>query len=270
MSGPPGMPVPPGRAPATAWTPALRTLAEVDSTNRYLREAALQGAPAGLAVRADHQRAGRGRMGRTWEAPPGSSLLLSVLLRPVLAVADLHLCPLLVALSAADACGALCGVDPALKWPNDLVVDDRKLAGVLAEVLEPCPGGRPGSTAMVVGIGLNVRWPGPPGVGGTCLADLVGGGGGVVPTPGALCDALLGRLGRRVGDLEDPASRGRLVAELSDRCATLGRRVRVELGDQAVIGTAEAIGSSGQLVVRDDAGHPCSVAAGDVVHLRPA
>jgi len=260
MSGPSGPSGP-------DWHPELQVLAEVDSTNRYLVGEALRGAPAGLAVRADHQRAGRGRMGRTWEAPPGSSLLLSVLLRPLLAAPDLHLCPLTVALAAADACRSLSGVGPALKWPNDLVVEDRKLAGVLGEILEPCPGGRPGSAAVVVGIGVNVRWPGPPGVGGTCIADLAG---DRAPTPAALGDATLARLGERVAVLEDPTARSRIVAELADRCSTVGRRVRVELGRQTITGVAEAIDPSGRLVVRDDSGHPHAVAAGDVVHLRPA
>src|SRR4051812_27340870 len=110
----------------------------------------MAGAPEGLAAVADHQTAGRGRLGRAWVAPPGASLLLSVLFRPDLAPERLHLTTAAVALAAAEACEAVAGVLPVLKWPNDLLVGDRKLAGVLAESRLP---------AVVVGIGLNVNWP---------------------------------------------------------------------------------------------------------------
>src|ERR1700731_1016213 len=105
----------------------------VASTNAVAMEMARAGAPEGLVVVADHQTAGRGRLGRSWESPPGASLLASILLRPVLPPARLALCAGAVALAAADACAALTGVEPRLKWPNDLVVGGRKLAGILAE-----------------------------------------------------------------------------------------------------------------------------------------
>src|SRR5437763_9636755 len=131
----------------------VRRLGELDSANRHALELARQGVPEGLVVVADHQTAGRGRLGRSWEAPPGSSLLMSVLLRPSLAPERLHLTTVAVALAAADACEEVAGFRPALKWPNDLVVDDRKLGGILAEVPEP--------GAVVVGLGLNVLWETP-------------------------------------------------------------------------------------------------------------
>src|SRR5205823_1731834 len=107
-------------------------------------------APAGLVAVAEHQTAGRGRQGRSWTAPPGSSLLMSVLLRPGIRPERSHLVTAAVALAAADALEEVAGFRPGLKWPNDLIVDDRKLAGVLAEA----DGG-----AVVVGIGINLNWP---------------------------------------------------------------------------------------------------------------
>jgi len=118
---------------------------------------------------ADHQSAGRGRLDRRWESPPGSSLLTSILFRPTFDPAELHLCTAAVALAAAEACRRVAGVGPVIKWPNDLLVGEAKLAGVLAEADftgDAC--------AVVVGIGINVAWPGPTTVQGTCLDDLCG------------------------------------------------------------------------------------------------
>ncbi len=148
----------------------VRRFDEIDSTNTYLRDQARQGAAEGLVAVADHQTAGRGRLDRRWESPPGATLLASVLFRPACAPADLHLCTGAVALAAADACGEVAGVDPELKWPNDLLVGGAKLAGVLAEAEFA---GRPAG-AVVVGIGLNVAWPGPAEAGGTCLDEAGG------------------------------------------------------------------------------------------------
>ena len=141
----------------------IHWLDEVDSTNTYVRDRARRGAPAGLVVVADHQTAGRGRLDRRWESPPGANLLASVLLRPDCAAEDVHLCAGAVALAGADACREVAGVEPVLKWPNDLLVGGAKLAGVLAEAEFEGTDLR----AVVVGIGLNVAWPGPPEVLGT-------------------------------------------------------------------------------------------------------
>src|SRR5690242_18570837 len=105
----------------------VRWFDSLDSTNRYLRDEAAAGAPDGLVAVADVQTAGRGRLGRTWEAPPGASLLVSVLLRPALALEWWPLVTPAAALAASDALHELAGIDARLKWPNDLVVDDRKL-----------------------------------------------------------------------------------------------------------------------------------------------
>ena len=153
----------------------------VDSTNRYLADLAGSGlaggieVPPGYAVVAERQSAGRGRRGRHWEAPAGSAVLCSILLRPDLSAERLHLAVWAVALGAVQACAETAGVEPRLKWPNDLVVsagagrpgaDERKLAGMLSEVLPAPAGGGPslgsdrgGCGVVVVGIGINVNWP---------------------------------------------------------------------------------------------------------------
>ena len=133
---------------------SVREFDELDSTNRYLLEEARRGSPEGVVAVADHQTAGRGRLGRTWEAPPGSSLLMSVLLRPPLEAPQLYLATAAVALSTAAACRRAAGTDARCKWPNDLVVDDRKLAGVLAEVEL----GTSGAGPVVMGRWVMGRW----------------------------------------------------------------------------------------------------------------
>ncbi|HEX4081677.1 MAG TPA: biotin--[acetyl-CoA-carboxylase] ligase [Acidimicrobiales bacterium] len=252
----------------------VRRLGVVGSTNAYLLGEARRGAPAGLVAVADHQTAGRGRLGRRWEAPPGSSLLLSVLLRPVLPAGDLHLCTAAVALATASACRTVAGVWPTVKWPNDLLVGDDKLAGVLAEADAAAPGGPPGSVAVVVGVGCNVDWPGPPDAGGTCLADAAGRPVDREP----LLQALLTELGPRVEALGTDDGRRGLGDELRARCRTLGQVVRVDLVGAAeggagtgdgIVGRAVDLTAEGHLVVETGDGRQV-VAAGDVVHLRPA
>jgi BirA family biotin operon repressor/biotin-[acetyl-CoA-carboxylase] ligase len=240
----------------------IRWFEEIDSTNSYLHDQARQGAPDGLVAVADHQSAGRGRLDRRWESPPGANLLASVLLRPRCGPADLHLCTGALALAAADACREVAGVEPALKWPNDLLVGGAKLAGVLAEA--EFDGGV--LAAVVAGIGVNVAWPGPAGAGGTCLDDL---GREAQPVDRqVLLDRLLAALAARRPLLDDEAGRRDLADEVRRRCATLGQQVRVTLPAGELIGTAVAIDDAGRLVV-ETAGGPHRVTAGDVVHLRP-
>ncbi|MDP8937337.1 MAG: biotin--[acetyl-CoA-carboxylase] ligase [Actinomycetota bacterium] len=229
----------------------VRHMATVESTNGAVAALARQGAPEGVVVVADHQTAGRGRRGRTWDAPAGSSLLVSVLLRPP--AADAHLAGMATALAAVQACAEVAGVAVALKWPNDLVLGDRKLGGILGEVVTA--GDR---AAVVVGLGLNVDWdaPLPPGA-----IDLRSATGAVVDRAKLLV-ALLRALEERC---RQPAAR--ILTEYRSRCVTLGRPVRVELGRLAVSGTATAVDEQGRLVV--DAGRERRViAAGEVIHLR--
>jgi len=243
-----------------AWD--IHWLDEVDSTNTYVRDLARQGAAAGLVAVADHQTAGRGRLDRRWESPPGANLLASVLLRPGCEGSDVHVCAGAVALAGADACRAVAGVDPVLKWPNDLLLDGAKLAGVLAEAEFA------GSslTAVVVGIGINVAWPGPAEAGGICLDDV---GGTAQPVDRrALLDHLLGALEPRCALLEGAAGRRALADEVRRRCATLGQQVRVSLVAEELTGRAIGIDDAGRLVVETASGAR-SVSAGDVVHLRP-
>jgi BirA family transcriptional regulator, biotin operon repressor / biotin---[acetyl-CoA-carboxylase] ligase len=242
----------------------IRRFDQLDSTNRYLLDEARAGAPEGVVAVAAFQSAGRGRLGRRWEAPPGTNLLASVLLRPVLDPDDLHLCTAALALAAAQAIETVAGVAPGVKWPNDLLVAGHKLAGVLAEADWTAPGGPPGSVAVVAGIGINVGWPGPPESKGTSLSAL-----GVAADLEELLEALLCVLEERVDQLDTAQGRAALAAQLHARCVTLGQWVRVEEAGASFEGRAVGIAGGGQLRVETDQGLRC-IAAGDVVHVRPA
>jgi BirA family biotin operon repressor/biotin-[acetyl-CoA-carboxylase] ligase len=236
----------------------VRWFETIDSTNRYLVAESTAGrAPAGLVAVADEQRAGRGRLGRSWIAPPGASLLASVLLGDALPPERRHLVVVAAALGAIDAVAELCGFRPRLKWPNDLVVDDRKLAGLLAEAT---------AGAAVVGMGLNVDWPEfPAEIAATATA--CNREGRAAPRAELLIAWLRGfdtRLDRLVAD--GPA---RLAEEHRANSATVGRRVRVERAHDVLEGDAVALTELGHLVVRRG-GEDHTVSAGDVVHLRPS
>jgi BirA family biotin operon repressor/biotin-[acetyl-CoA-carboxylase] ligase len=232
----------------------VRWFPELDSTNRYALDAARAGATEGLVVVADHQTAGRGRLGRSWVAPPGASLLVSVLLRPTLPPDGRHVLTAAAGLAMAEAVEATTGVVARLKWPNDLLVADRKLAGVLAEAV---------GDALVIGIGVNVAWPDVPeelaAIATACNRE-----GGRAVDRSVLLDTFLARFDAHLHDLD--AARRAYEARL----ATVGRRVRIERADGALVGTAVGVDGTGALLLATDDGTEHTVTVGDVLHLRDA
>ena len=235
-------------------------VAETGSTNADLLAAARLGAEPDKVLVADYQRFGRGRRGRTWEASQESGLLFSVLTRPKIAVEASHLVTTALALAAVAACRTKAGVQPGLKWPNDLVVDNRKLAGVLGESI--VAGGR--LDAVVVGMGLNVRTgAAPPEAAETAVAleDLCG---GVIDRRELLAEILAG-FGYWMGRIETASGQVALVAAARRESATLGCQVAVELSDGTVLeGLAEDMDERGALLLEGG----IRVVVGDVVHLR--
>jgi BirA family transcriptional regulator, biotin operon repressor / biotin---[acetyl-CoA-carboxylase] ligase len=230
----------------------VRWFDSLDSTNRYLLDEARRGAPEGVVAVADHQTSGRGRRGREWVAPPGASLLVSVLLRPSLAPEQHQLVAMACGVAIVDAVERVAGFAPALKWPNDVVVDDRKLAGILAEA----DGG-----AVVVGIGVNVNWDEfPPELVDTATACNLEAGHPVDRR--ALLASFLRAFDTRYANL------GVVRSEYDRRLATLGRRVRVERPDGDLEGRAVGVGASGELLVESGTGDRVAVHVGDVIHLR--
>jgi len=237
----------------------LEEVRDIDSTNTAVAQRAALGEPEGLLLRADHQTAGRGRQGRTWEAPPAVNFLGSLLFVPNLEERDRWLVPATVALAARAGLVRLCGVRPLLKWPNDLVVNDRKLAGMLTEVVV-----RPdGSVALVVGLGLNLGWhPALEQPTTSVLAEA-----GVSVTPSAFVDQLQSEIDHRRAWWNDEDGRARLRTEIRSALGTLGRGVRVERAHDVLDGEAVALRDDGALVVETTEGVH-EVALGDVTHLR--
>lgn len=257
----------------------VRRVEQTGSTNADVMALARDGAPEGVVLVADHQTAGRGRAGRSWTAPPGASLLCTVLLRPPAPVASLVTTALAVA--AAEAVDHVAGFLPGLKWPNDLVVEQpdgtsRKLAGILAEAewpagshiaagyREPAPHER---ATVAAGIGLNVSWPDelPEELAGIATAI-----DHVIGRPidrWELLDSLLDRLDDHYGRLVSGGAAS-VLAAWRRHSITIGKRVRVDLGGDDLVGTAVDVTEQGHLVVETLEGTRRVLAVGDVVHLR--
>jgi len=269
-------------APVSTWGTALRgtrfgpfeMVAATGSTNDDLVARAAGPAGDGLVLAAEHQSAGRGRLDRRWEAPAGTNLTFSTLLRPEWLTAPDEGSPdrpglvtSALAVSVAEVLETL-GLDAAVKWPNDvLLVGEHpgKVGGILAELVT---GERP---AIIVGLGLNVGWP-PPELaisdepvppGATSLARA-----GVSADRWRVMVDVLVAFDRQLATLDSPDGPERLRQDHLVTSATVGSRVRVEQASGDLIGEAVDLTVDGGLVVVPDGGDPVEVHAGDVTHLR--
>ncbi|RFS86353.1 biotin--[acetyl-CoA-carboxylase] ligase [Actinomadura spongiicola] len=254
----------------------VRVVDETGSTNADLAARAREGAPEGTVLVTESQTAGRGRLGRVWAAPPRSGLMFSMVVRPRVPVPMLGWASLLTGVAVASAVrrmtawseagegflgdGGDVAVDVRLKWPNDLLVGDRKLAGILVEKVED---------GLVVGVGLNVglREEELPVATATSLAIE----GAPLTDRAPLLRAILREFATWYQEWTaldgDPESSGVRTA-YKNLCVTLGREVRVELpGDVRVVGTARDVDGAGRLVVSGPGGDT-AISAGDVVHVR--
>ena len=246
------------------WTD-LRVVSETGSTNADLIERAREGADAGSVLISDYQASGRGRRGRAWTAPPGSSIAMSVLLRPAADPIRWNWLPLISGLAVVEALRRTALAPAVLKWPNDVLVGDRKLCGILAERVDTEQG-----PACVIGMGINVGLTAAelPVLTATSLAVLgAESGGGTVPTRNELIVVVLSELQALYRRWESTSDVSSLRSAYLARCDTIGRSVRVVLTDREIEGVAQSIDSSGRLLVGTPAGGEV-VGAGDVVHLR--
>ena len=237
----------------------IETVASTGSTNADLRERALAGAAEGSVLVADEQTAGRGRWDRTWQTPARSGLAVSVLLRPSVPAASWGWLPLLVGLSAAAGVQdvAIGRAQVRLKWPNDVLVQERKLGGVLVERVETQTG-----PAAVAGLGVNIS------LGADQLPEPTATSlrlAGVETDRDAVLHAFLGEL----ADRYDQWVAGMTpIEEYRAVCATLGRDVTVTLpGGEVAVGRALDVDELGRLVVDTDSG-PTPFSSGEVTHLR--
>jgi BirA family transcriptional regulator, biotin operon repressor / biotin---[acetyl-CoA-carboxylase] ligase len=230
------------------WVPEVQFLPETGSTNRVAMEWAAEGAAHGSLVVADYQTAGRGRLERTWLAPAGSSVLASVVLRPAMEAAQRGLLALAAAVALCRCLEEL-EVPASVKWPNDVLLGDRKVAGMLSEAA---------GDVVVLGVGVNVKqqeFPEEIAASATSLERFTGRGLDRL----AVLEGLVRHLARLVdGPVEQ------IVPAYRPWCGTLGRRVRVDVGSGPIEDLAAGIDSSGALVLAGGR----TILAGDLVQLR--
>lgn len=238
----------------------MRFFSSVGSTNDLLKDQARLGAGEGLVFVADEQIAGRGRRGRSWTAPVGTSLLVSVLLQPTwLPANDAFLITMLAAVAAAEAIESVAGLAVDLKWPNDLQVKGRKLGGILVETEM--------SDAqvnwVVIGCGINVNWS------PRAIPELAESATSLGDEQSRSLDrrellaALLMRLDDRYHKLRQGA-RSALFEAWRNRLCTLGQTVRAETPDGPIFGVAHDVTLDGALILRDEQGRQHVVTAGEV------
>lgn len=227
----------------------------VASTNDEARRLAGQHAPEGTIVVAEEQTAGRGRLGRSWQSPPGVSLMQSILFRPRLEPALTNRLVMVAGLAAADACEQVAGVQVDVKWPNDLQIGGRKLAGILPE--SALLGDR--LAWVIVGIGLNVsqRFAGDDPLAATATSLRQASGHEIDRL--ALWREMLLRLHAWYARLDDPA----LDAAWAARCITLGQRVRVQVGEIVREGVAHHLDEAGALWLQTPDGDQHRIVAGE-------
>jgi BirA family biotin operon repressor/biotin-[acetyl-CoA-carboxylase] ligase len=234
-------------------------LAETDSTQRVARDLARDGAEEGTIVIAESQTAGRGRLGRTWHSPPGRNLYCSILLRPALPPSAVPQLALVAGLAVAIAIESL-GLHPAIKWPNDVLLDGRKVVGIITEMEAELERVR----MILLGIGVNVNGTArdfPPYLRDVATSLAIAAGRAVDRT--AFTAGL-------VAVLEEHYRRflaggfGALRAEWNARSALAGRAVHVAAPDGEASGTVAGVDDDGALRLVDAAGVERRVLAGDV------
>jgi BirA family biotin operon repressor/biotin-[acetyl-CoA-carboxylase] ligase len=237
----------------------IRVVEETGSTNADVRIAAESAETEGLVVIAERQIGGRGRLERQWESPARAGVLMSLLLRPRVPTGRLPLVPLLTGVAVAEAVRAVAELPAMVKWPNDVLIDGRKLGGILVE--------RTADGAVVVGIGVNVstrpdEMPVPTGT----SIQMAGG----APDRESLVKEILRAFERRyVAFTHAEGMPGSVLPAYREVCETIGREVDVQLPDGASArGVAVGVDDGGMLVVRGADGVERTWSAGDVVHVR--
>lgn len=238
---------------------------EIDSTNAYAYKIAKEGAEEGEIVIAEGQKHGKGRMGRSWISPEYLNLYLSVVLRPRLSASHAPQLTLMSGVALAETVESLIPDRVQIKWPNDILIGGRKLAGILSE--SSCEGDR--ISFVVVGIGVNLNFPKdlmPEAIKETATSVL-----NVIKAPvdrQAFAQRLIRNLDRCYGDLE-----GRGFAYIAGRWETFfhlrGKKVKVELLDGSISGRAVGIDLDGALLLENDRGLRERIMTGDVIPIEP-
>jgi len=239
----------------------IHYFSEIGSTNTYARARAARGAAEGEVIVAETQTAGRGRLGRRWESPPCANLYFSVILRPALAPAEAAQLTLMAAVALADAVAGFVPCAPAIKWPNDILIEGKKLAGILSEAA--CTAER--LEYVVLGVGININYPRhlmPEELRGRATSLLEEAGCPIERE--SLFRRLIQHLDRCYGDLEQSGFEP-MARRWQSRFALRGRRVRVDSSDPVLIGRALGVDRDGALLIEADDATVHRVIAGDVI-----
>ena len=239
------------------WTHAMK----VDSTNRIAREAAAAGAPHGAVVVAEEQTAGRGRLGRAWVSPPGAGIYASLICRPQLPPETMPLLTLLTAVAACEAIKQTTGQVATIKWPNDLLLNGGKLAGILTEMT----GDADSLSVVIIGIGINVntatdQLPERPLYPATSLLAETG----VRADRAALLAAFLERFEKWFTQLTTGHATA-IVERWSELSGMLGRQLSVQQVSGIITGTVTGIDPSGALRLCDGKGESRLIVSGDIL-----
>ena len=237
---------------------------EIDSTNSYARRLAEQGAPEGEVVVAEQQSRGRGRQGRSWMSPPYLNLYFSVILRPVLPPVHAPQITLTAAVALANAVAAFVSQPPEIKWPNDILIDGQKLAGVLTE--SSCTSER--IEFVILGIGVNVNFPKHQMADdirerATSLMEVEQ----TFVSREQFLRRLIQALDRCYGILQESRF-GALAPQWEAYFGQREQKVKVELEDRVLIGKAKGIDEDGALIVQSADGVRHRIVAGDVTTLK--
>lgn len=233
------------------------------STNSEAISEARRGAKEGLCVVAQEQTAGRGRAGRTWLSGKGLGLYFSLLLRPKFEPGHFPLLTLMTAVAVSEALLNACALETDIKWPNDVLVGEKKICGILAETAESDVG-----TAVIIGIGINLRSaPLPDTLSG--IATSVEMETGEVTDPEVLLEKILEAIEERYRKMGSPEGRESVLAEWAERSTFhSGKKVRVTVAGRVIEGTTEGLGEGGSLLVRTEEGIREEISAGDVSSVR--
>ena len=244
--------------------PQILHFDSLPSTNLEAAKRAAEGAAEGLCVVAGEQTAGRGRRERLWISPLGAGLYFSIILRPQFDQSQWPLLTLMAAVAVHDALLAACSLETDIKWPNDILVAEKKLCGILAETVET-----PASRAVVIGIGINLTQSAfPPEL--ETIATSVETATGVTPELTSLLGALVPELAAHYDVLNEPDGAAeiiRLWCARSSYCE--GKRIRVTDGSDTLVGTTRGLERDGALRVETDDGEIKVLRAGDVSSVRP-
>ena len=245
--------------------PKILRYESLPSTNTEAARLAALGAEEGLAVVADEQTAGRGRLRRLWLSPKGAGLYVSVLLRPKMAPECWPLITFAAALAVSDALREACELETDIKWPNDVLASERKICGILAEVIDTETG-----RGIIVGMGINVTNEAFPEE-LESIAISIAGATGKRHDREPLLSSLLRALGRWYVLLHELNGAEKILAEWTSRSSYAeGKHVQVVNMDESLTGVTRGLERDGALKVETSTGVTVSVRAGDVTSVRPA